>query len=408
MECQSFKHELSTATNAPSSLRFVYAANGGASSSYTDLAPQSILNFKEIKEFDRYIKVPVHTERYLGFHLNTGTSAEGKWIPELKIYDWEVYYDEKLLNGLEAPETVQINRAQTTRIPIAAINADGMKMTDLSEYTWKGEALIGCDNISIDAETGELVVAPDAAIGRYSVTLTNKENPELFFTKTIDISIPQEEMPDYFHSISGNRQIVIPKQGKATANYSVLDKDGQGTNYGSLLTWKLEKSYPGVTLNGTTITVLPEAPVGTVTLLAQVGDYKVSLNISLVTVSASVNSLIAEIEGDKFVVSPYYGEKEFSTAQYHAKAYDLTEISEGVKWSVKGAPAGVTIDENTGVLSVPPNMNDTKVKIIADKDGMSAEKLVTIVSRYDGAPNLLRLPGVSISQYANKDQPACY
>lgn len=39
----------------------------------------------KISNIDRFIKVLVHTECYLGFCMNVETSAAGGWILELKL-----------------------------------------------------------------------------------------------------------------------------------------------------------------------------------------------------------------------------------------------------------------------------------------------------------------------------------
>lgn len=399
-------YELAMTSDAPSGLRLVYSPVGGASSQYVNIVPPEEL---KTQKYDKFIKIPVRSEQYVGFHLNTGTSATGKWVPELKLYDFEIYYDGSQLNRIELPSAARVDRERETRVPITAFNADGNVMEDLSEYQWSGSAQTGCENVFLDAAAGELVVPSNAMLGTYSVTLSNIDNPELSLSASIEIGMPLSEMGDYFHHIGGAEQVVIPKQGKAEHRYKVYDKNGAGSAYPDLVTWKLAEAYPGVSLDGPSVAVTNEAKPGTVTLEAVVGgDHTITFQIKLVEASASTNALISEIEGDKFVVSPYYGEQEMNQAQYKAKTYDGMPIDGGVKWSVKAAPFGVTMDQDTGILSVPPNVNDVKVKVIAEKDGLCAEKLVTLVSRYDGGPNLLRLPGVTINKYANENTEYSY
>lgn len=116
----------------------------------------------------------------------------------------------------------------------------------------------------------------------------------------------------------------------------------------------------------------------------------------------SICHLIQEIEGPFFVFSPYYGEKEFESAQYTARTYGKT-IADHVHWSVQGADPGVRIDEKTGLLSIPPKTPSGKIKVIASQDGISMEKLIHVVGRYEGVPNILRLPGTSILDCAGNE-----
>lgn len=392
---------------APLSLRLVLSNNGGASSQYVEAISSSQLNLKDYSELNRYIMMPVKTQKYLGYHFNTGTSSS-KFLTELRINDFEVYYDGSLLNSIDIQPDITINRTGETRIKPKAINADGLEMIDLSGYTWKGSAKIGCENVYFDNATGELVVPTNATLGTYNISIKNNDNPELNIEKTINVKVNDSELPTYFNKISGVDSIFVPNMGQVENSYYVKNSNGEVTPYGSFITWSLAADYPGVTISNNSLVVSKDTTAGTIKLLASVGDYQIDYDITLIKASEGLNGILSYVDGPMFVISPYYGEEEFKTSQFTAKAYNLSTVTDGIKWSVKGAPVGVTIDENTGILSVCPKVNDNKIKVIATKEGLSVEKLVTIVSRLEGAPNLLRLPGVTINSYANRNSNYSY
>ncbi|MEE1012966.1 MAG: S-layer homology domain-containing protein [Clostridia bacterium] len=390
------KQSVTTSGGSPLYLQLVASRAKNSSSYYETIVPQALTT----KDADRYFKFQTRTEQYVGYYWNIGGSVATNCDVEFKTWDFEVYYDGSQLENIEVASSAVVDRTQETRIPLNAYNADGKLMTNLTGYTWTGSAQ-GCENIYIDTETNELVIPEDAGFGTYTVTLTCDECPELSLSATIAVSVPESEMKKEFNHISGEETILIPNQKTADYIYYVFTDQNVRTNYGSTITWSLAKKYTGVSISDNVLSVGTDAEPGTVTIVAKVGDsYSISLDVQLTGVSETVGNMLYSIDGQKFVTAPYFGEEEYSFASYTAMTYAGNPITEGIVWSLKGGDDGVSVDAQTGVITVLPHTKDQKVKLIAQKDGLYAEKLVTIVSRYEGGPNLLRLPGVTYSSPA--------
>lgn len=253
--------------SAPSRIRFVYAQNGGATGSYQDLVSESIFNVKSHDRADKTFKIPVRTEQWLGFHLNSGASdTRGDF--EFKIYDWEVYYNGALLNTLEMPENVMIDSKRETRVKITPRSADGEVMEDLTGYEWSFAAVKGCERISGDAGTGEIIIPADAKTGTYRVTLTNIESPELCASAEAVINPDPDNWEQMFNKLIGPATIQIPDSGTESAVYQAYTEDGEVMPNQEQISWRLDKVYKGVALSGSAVTVESDADESVIRLYA--------------------------------------------------------------------------------------------------------------------------------------------
>lgn len=395
------KYELVKGGASPG-LRLWTSGNKTASSQFIDIIPTSVIKFGDYENYDNIVRFATQTKPYIGFHFNTYTSAE-RYNTEFKLYDFEVYYDKNLLSEIKVDDLITIDRGVEKRYKVSGINAEGNVMDDVSSYNFTATPLIGCEGVTFDDTTKEIVVPVDANIGQYSITVTHKESPELTFTKVVNIMAPEDEMEQYFNHISGLDTVLIPPAVVNTVTYKVEDIDGVSTEFTDVIKWELAQEYKGVTQTNGVISVATDAVEQTVQLIAKIGNYSISKDIVLKYPSQPLKEIVSSIEGQKFVVAPYFGEQEYTTAQYSAKSYDLNDIKSGVTWSLQGAPEGVSIDPNTGVLSVPANTPDAKIKVVATCNDISVDRLITIVSRYTGAPNLVRIDGTSVNDFATTD-----
>ena len=250
------KHETE---NPSTSVSLTAAANMEDSGTYSEI--KGLSNSEDV-----VVGIPVHTERYLGYHYddhNTGS--------ELKIYEIGVYYDGTLPNTLQLSADPVILPENENRIKIAAVNADGETMTNLSQYNWSFEILSGCEGVSFVQDSGELVIPADATKGEVRVTLHANNNL---------ISISKDVAVDYENQYI--ETILLPNVLEVTSDAAAVPLNAavqEGIQVEDGVEWSVSENEEGIAVSGNEL-LIPNADIFTeVTVTAALNGREVSKNI---------------------------------------------------------------------------------------------------------------------------------
>ena len=164
----------------------------------------------------------------------------------------------------------------------------------------------------------------------------------------------------YDYEIVGNMAPAIPASGSAQYEYELVIKDA----YGNIIQpdaviYSLSPSLvQGVSLqtenNKAVLTIESTATNQSVTINATVDSMAINEQKTLEIVDAVATSLV--ISGNKKIG----GNGEYS---YSAKLYDATgTLSHGtIAWSIENAPENVSIDSETGLLSIKGDLEDGEI-----------------------------------------------
>lgn len=173
-------------------------------------------------------------------------------------------------------------------------------------------------------------------------------------------------------SVSGQSSMKIPVG--STPNQTVLTaivKDRFGNPIQSAVQWKLKENYAGVSVSDGTVQVSREAQNGEITVVASAGsvssEHKIILQSSVLSIS---------IAGDKQAMIPAGGLNREIVLQAIVKDGTQTITGCDVNWSLKTAPAGVSVKD--GIVSVPPGTVAGDVTVTAEVEGFSAEHTIAL------------------------------
>ncbi|WP_051412162.1 Ig-like domain-containing protein [Halonatronum saccharophilum] len=227
--------------------------------------------------------------------------------------------------------------------------------------TWSVEG----DPSGVSIEDGILTVSHTASAG--SVTIRG-EADGVIGSYEVEI-VYAEEVLNNIKIISGSESITIPNPEDYP---EVRDYEGQIMDqYGRIMEgesiiWSLKEGVAGVSIEGNQLTVTDGVEADNVTIVATANsneDISVEMVVTLNPPEFVAEVTSIEIEGPTDIEIPVDTNK---TIEYTATIKDQNGSKmegEEVIWSLKGVPADVTIDEATGVVTVPNGLLETNFTI---------------------------------------------
>ena len=221
-------------------------------------------------------------------------------------------------------------------------------------------------------------------------------------TLTIDYSFPAtaEREIKSFTAKANSSSVEVPFKGTtatvtltATATY---DDGSSGTVNAS---WELVGAYTGVKLSGNTITIAPEAgSYGGSIIMALHASYISSgsswgqwVDITLSKENAQATTI--DISGPETLAIPA-SDTGTSTGKYTAKVYDqygaVMEDAE-VTWTISGVD-GVTVNEGTGVVTVPAGTKSGTATLTAARGSASKTFEIRLIEKEDAKVTITGAP----------------
>jgi len=172
--------------------------------------------------------------------------------------------------------------------------------------------------------------------------------------------------------------VVVPTAATGTATFTLSANATRGGSTAEALiagvTYSLESSYSGVSIEGNMVTVLPTAAAGTVKCKAEYLAFSKTLDVTLTKPTAELVSFT--VSGAESIAVP--GSTSAYAADSGLDQYGATFAVPTVTWSLETAPAGVSIDSGTGVLTVTNEAAAGSVTVKATAGSVTATKSVTI------------------------------
>ena len=253
---------------------------------------------------------------------------------------------------------------------------------DVGTLTW---TVATSAAVAIDAATGVLTVAANVSVPPGTLVTLTATGPaptylasSATFTLAIDGTVPQEFL------------VVTPTlTGNNTAAPLVLDAAAlllKTTVNLAPLTWALIGQPAGVTINGGMITVTAGTAVANTTFTAQVSSSRCTVarvvTMQLTTYDAPALTTPPTLTGDNTTVARPFG----------MSSYLVTTVNLGpLTWTLSSAPAGVTVDAATGVITAAAGYavtNATFTVTVSGQRGAASKSVVMSLTTYD-APTFL-------------------
>lgn len=294
----------------------------------------------------------------------------------------------------EGSDTVTVAGGETAAQTIQATAASA-KGTDLTtSVAWSVSPADA--GVSIDAAAGVITVANNAKAGEYTITAAPKDDKVQGEAKTATLEVVRETAVATTITISsrGNGDVAIPGVNAKAAEvvFSHMVKDQYGDSFSASSTWKSDSTDSHIKISWGpdcgVLTVEAGAQPATVKVWLKYGDVK-SNEVTVNVVKAP--SEVASVEITNNVTEenvPLKGQQ--FTRDYKAEVkdqYGTVLTGKTITWSIEGtAPNGVTIDENSGKVTILPaaakntfdENNQLTFTVKATCEGESATKVVTL------------------------------
>ena len=280
--------------------------------------------------------------------------------------------------------------SQTIRATAASLK--GTNLT--TSVAWSVSPANG--GVSIDAATGVITVANNAKAGEYTITAEPKDGKVQGDATTATLTVVRETAVATTITISrsGTGDVAIPgvNAKAAEAKFSFTVRDQYGDMFSASSTWKSNSTDSHIKISWGSdcgvLTVEAGAQPAPVKVWLEYGDVK-SNEVTVNVVKAP--SEVASVEITNNVTEenvPLKGQQ--FTRDYKAEVkdqYGTVLTGKTVTWSIEDtAPNGVTIDENSGKVTILPaaakntfdNNNELTFTVKAICEGKSATKVVTL------------------------------
>jgi mRNA-degrading endonuclease RelE of RelBE toxin-antitoxin system len=237
--------------------------------------------------------------------------------------------------------------------------------------------------VSIDPNTGVLSVTGAAQAGQFTVVATDSHGN---VSGKVQVTLQRAASVPKTVTVSGPDTVDLPIPGQTTtANYTatVTDQYGQPMN-GEPVTWRLEGAPTGVSIDQNTgvLTVTDAAQAGQFTVVATDSHGNVSGKVQVTLQRAASVPKTVTVSGPDTVDLPTRGET--TTANYTATVtdqYGQPMNGEPVTWRLEGAPTGVSIDQNTGVLTVTDAAQAGQFTVVATVSNSTVKGTKTVTLR---------------------------
>lgn len=346
-------------------------------------------------EIGKYLKISKNEKKdssYFSINLDT---SDNQIIFEqnirFKTKSASVYYKGEAANSFSKNQS-----AFTVSYTGGKMSINGSEFADnINENEWY--RLVICSAVSSQKCMAMLYSADGALIGSskemafqnenvntpyvYAFKLNDKNNAD----SEVDINALsiKKQQPASLSIESDAAEISIPDDdSKAEAVLKLKGITEEGYSILSKAKWYTEEE--GVSIeedtdsNSAILKVSKDAPSGVITVKAIVDGVSGEININL---KGTKNS-VAFTKREKSVLIP---NENFVNTEFAAEVRDGNgNTAEGyaVKYSLGNAPSGVSIDSNTGVLTVSSDAKPGTAEIIASAGDIS-RKISTIIYNYD-------------------------
>ena len=240
--------------------------------------------------------------------------------------------------------------------------------------------------VTLDSGTGKLVVDTTAGESRITLRVTSNSKPAVTAAKELVLFAKPDPVVTTL-DIKGSTYVEIPKSGVTYSDYMVTIKDqDSNTMAGQTVTWSLDSSASGVTLDSGTGKLV----VGTTVQEARI-VLRVTSN-SAPSVAATKELVLfakpdpvvttLDIKGSTYVEIPKSG---VTYSDYTATIKDQdsnTMAGETVTWSMSAPVEGVTLNSATGKMVVSPGAKAGTIKLQAvsnSKGSVTAAKDIIFI-----------------------------
>lgn len=218
--------------------------------------------------------------------------------------------------------------------------------------------------VSVDANSGEVTVTPEAGIGTVTIIAAYEE-----IRAEAEISLVAAPQLIFQNSIYTMQPPETGQTATISATAAMFDKYGQAVENVEI-SYSLASPYSGVSINGETglVTITDAAPLGSVNLLAACEGLSAEAVLSL------------EIQpGFRFASDSYTQQLPQSgqsvTVTVQATAYDqygMPMPSAEIIYSLSNPYPGVSIDSETGIVTITSEASSGIVGLVASYGELTA------------------------------------
>lgn len=313
--------------------------------------------------------------------IGTVDTATGKAIKKLQIKSGSpataiAVHDKTivtvLFNGLIRYRSIDNNGSPATDIaqnrnPWATVTAAGSGNTyGLSDivYGKNGYVAVGGDPSHPDRTSyttgGTAIFIPEDVTEGYKIA------------KFYDTETEQKEVTTL--RIEGAQSVDVPKTGSVQSNFTVTARDqaGEAMEAQKSYVWSIKESLPGVSINNGVLSVTSECKGGKITITAADSE-NANLNASaeVILMPPPAPASVA-VSGEQKIIKSAVGSRtyNYSAVVYDSIGIEVPEEMRGVSWSLGDEYDGVSVDSESGVLTV-------------DKTAAPGEITITASSVYD-------------------------
>jgi hypothetical protein len=229
---------------------------------------------------------------------------------------------------------------------------------------------------------------PALSSGEYRIEITDASGSYVG-TKWISVIGDQVVEPDPAEvssiEITGTDIITIPSSGSTSANYTAMVIDQYGYEMiEETVTWSLASTVEGVTVDSVTgtVTVDHTASAGSVGLVAVSNTDSSVIESKMITLEEQVSTPVVtsiDIIGENSITIP---SSDSATSTYSAIVKDqggLEMEGETVTWSLASTVTGVSVDSQSGVVTVDETAAAGSFELVATLNTDSSVKTTVTI-----------------------------
>lgn len=284
--------------------------------------------------------------------------------------------------------SVTVNGTEGATVKAQAFSAKGTDITN--SVAW---SVSDGNDVSI-AEDGTITVDAKAEAGTYTITASAKEGSSQGRVAT---GLMVTRAPAKAATITLTRHwtdLVVPYNGQSGAGFLATVKDQYGDEMKNAeVKWSITPQVDGVSINENSgeITVLTKAKdtiantTGTTfTVTATCGDATEPATFTVKRAAAEAKAIVIS-GGVASLDIPATGSVDTTFTAEVTDQYDTEMTNADVKWSIEPQADGVSINENTGAVTVLPaakngiaNTTGTTFTVTATSGNVSTTKTITV------------------------------
>jgi len=254
------------------------------------------------------------------------------------------------------------------------------------------------NGVSIDPVTGIVTITPEAEAGTYTVVATSGDlNTSLLVTMTKEAQVPT------YIELEGADDVAISASINVTEDYDAFVKDQASQVMDATIVYSLEAPVTGVSIDS-------ETGIVTITPQAQDGDtYKVVATSRTLSTFIVASMSLEDPRPDEInMVGPEevtINKSDTLTPKYTAIVKDQfgNDLDEVIVYSLESPVTGVSIDPDTGSVTITKEADPGTYKVIATSGSLTTF-ITTIMKLEEARPDSIEIEGpaeVTIKRNAN-------